>query len=862
MQASYFASAIAAGQTPRSKYAQTNHKAQHSSHVTHKKLSYQEIAKKLHWASDKTTCNVCNGYYKEPKSILTHPHPLPITQQSTRITAKGPTLFSEQGWSLLRDDVVVTQPGRVIKADKAYLYRDDKTGKITRIKLIGHVRMEEYGKLIVAHTASMNLQKSTMTFHQVVYHLSEKTMAGSKNNKKLQYDAWGLAKRAYRTSTGVLQLWDATYTTCSPLDPAWQLFASYMKLDKQAGRGTAKNIVIKLKKLPVFYVPRFSFPLDQRRKTGFLGFTGGYSSKRGPDVSNPFYWNMAPNYDATITPRYMSKRGVQLDTLFRYLTVHHSGFVYFSFLPNDREFNSFKKDTINQYSGPGTLGIYVPYVNALRKESNNRGFIAIKNSSHFNENWSSDLDINVVSGPYYFRDFGFTFGTIHANQLLNQFDLRYMGSHWNMALLLQTFQTLHLISQINNPVTNQYSRYPELDINGDYPNVFSGFNFQLTAQAVNFLYHSDFPIFTFQRPIGQRVHLRPSISRPIYFASGFLIPKISLDSTTYYAKRQTLSAGINRPTFNGNRNLPLFNIDSGLYFDRHAHINDHPYTITLEPRLFYLYVPFLNQQKYPVFDTQLLPFSALQLFSLNRFSGYDRLENANQVTLGLTSRIIDGKTGVQKLKAELGFIYYFTHPRVMFPYPNKPNPQITPMTNRLSPIVAELSYYPLPYWSATGSLAWDTHRNEMNNAGVQISYSKDARFIASLSYEFVRDIDGISVNINDLNNITHLISAGIAWPINQRWSTLAYWYYNIADKRSESYYLGLQYSTCCWALRFVASRHFTGAVPISKTSTQTKNEYRTTFYVQLMLKGLGSYGNSDPSHLLTSTLPGFVDPFK
>ena len=290
-------------------------------------LDQQKIADSLNWkttneqpdcTNNNTSCatksGLCGGYYAEPTIITTTPNPKPVKAVPVQITAKGPEIFRQNGTSLLQDHVVISQPGRLIQADKAVLYRDKKTNQISNIELSGHVRAEEYGKLLVGDTANYDVENKLFTLNGAIYHI-----AGTHQvvTLKTPFDAWGTAKKAVRDNNGVLDLTNATYTTCSPTNPTWQLSASSMKLDKKKGVGTAHNLFIKFKKVPIFYAPYYSFPMNKERKSGFLTPTVGSSNNFGFYVGEPYYWNIAPNYDLTVTPGWYTERGLQLSENFR-----------------------------------------------------------------------------------------------------------------------------------------------------------------------------------------------------------------------------------------------------------------------------------------------------------------------------------------------------------------------------------------------------------------------------------------------------------------------------------------------------------------------------------------------------------------
>lgn len=829
--------------------------------IPYRSLTRIEISDLLNWTPSN---NLCHGFYQEPPVVAGTPIPGAVNNQPTEITAQGPTILKSQGWSMLNKDVVVTQPGRLIQADTAYIYRDKKTKKVTKIVLIGHVQLQEHGKLIITPKATLYVLSHQIIFNQTIYHISEPTLRGMSLSVKLIYDAWGMAKFAYRDENEVLHLYSVSYTTCSPMSPTWKIHARKLRIDKHEGEAKARDAWITFQHVPIFYSPYLSFPIDNRRRSGFLAPTLGSSKQDGEDISLPYYWNIAPNYDAIFTPEIMTRRGVKFENRFRYLTHHDVGDINFNFIPYDAGFQRFKTNTFKELGStvPSTSP-YFPYINDLHKYNDTRGFLSINNDTTFNSEWSSSLDINYVTDPYYFTDFTPYYngpdGGISSDQLLNKFDLHYSGFHWQLNALAQAYQTLHIINYaISNPVTNQYIRLPQFDFSAQYPDLWGGVDFGLNGQAVNFLYdvngypsiaNQPFPPPNNKVPVGQRLHLSPSLSKDFTFPAGYINPAITLDSTSYAS--QLPNPNFSQNDFGASRNLPVIDVDSGLYLSRLLHFFSYDYIQTFEPRVFYLYVPYLNQNQFPNFDTLLLPFTYDQLFTLNRFTGFDRIENANQFSFALSTRILNPNTGDTQLQAGVGIEYYLQSPRVTLPAG-------TAFTQvNTSPLVGELTLFPWNHWSVSGNIAWAINQKMVDNDTVSLSYNGGDNKTASLGYTYVNSkLDPTSIDFPGLSR-SHVINMGGTWPITQRWSALGYWYYNIGDNHPQSYFGGIEYSTCCWGIRFVANRSWFGTTPGT-----FKNEYRNIYYVQLLLKGLGSFGNSDPAELLTSSLPGYVDPFR
>jgi len=308
-------------------------------------------------------------------------------------------------------------------------------------------------------------------------------------------------------------------------------------------------------------------------------------------------------------------------------------------------------------------------------------------------------------------------------------------------------------------------------------------------------------------------------------------------------------------TLNTVRALPVFSMDSGLYFDRYFSIYHHQYQQTLEPRLFYLLVPEKNQWDIPIFDTSLPPFGFDTLFRTNRFMGYDRVGDANQVSLGLTSRILDKDTGQEKFNAGIGMIYYF-HKHTVCLYPDCSDDTTT--RDKASPIAGKFTYQINNQFSLIGNAAWDPNKRQMNNDDISLHYAQDSRRIINVGYNYAQQGDiRNSTNLNSPENNLNRINMSMNWPLpkTSHWSAVAAWNYNISHQHPQTYLYGLEYENCCWAVRFVNSKVLQSEDSLSNTT------FQSAYYVQFMLKGLGAVGNTN-STLLTNNISGYQDAFK
>ena len=362
------------------------------------------IAQALGWEKGHETGqpeNLCGGYYSHPAAIANVPNPPAYQTVPVTIPAKGPVFFRASGSSVLQDDVEIKHPGRLIQADKAIVYHDRKTGKVTDIKLIGHVRVQEFGRLLVGNKANYDIANNTLSINHAIYHL---TGTHEILSVTTPFDAWGTAESMHRNANGVIDLKQAQYTTCSPENPSWVISAKSMALDRTSGEGTAHDVVIRFKKVPIFYTPYYSFPLNASRKSGFLPPEIGYSTENGFSTGEPYYWNIAPNYDLLFTPAWYSQRGMRFNNFFRYLTPDSDGHLYASVLPSDPKFAQFRQNTLNNYAGNTSANV-APYLSQLSDASNFRGFFDFQNHLEFNRFWSGKLYARYITDPYFAEDF-------------------------------------------------------------------------------------------------------------------------------------------------------------------------------------------------------------------------------------------------------------------------------------------------------------------------------------------------------------------------------------------------------------------------------------------------------------------------
>jgi LPS-assembly protein len=822
-------------------------------------LTRSEKAEALGWVQ--TGENRCGGYYLE-HAISTaenraNPHLIHIVSDQF--------MYSFKGTSESQGKIIIRRYGQEISANKGFLYRDPKTGKLNSgsIDLLGNVQLREPNTFVLAERGQFNFQTKAPSLIDILYRTTIYKTPGTpdiieQDHKIYELSAWGSADSFDQPKPKVFTMENASYTTCPPAHSLWKMQASHIILNKETGRGEAYHAKILIHNVPIAYTPYINFPIDSRRKTGFLWPLVGVTGKEGPLISTPFYWNMAPNYDMTITPSLLYKRNLKLTGLFRYLTPTSSGFFKATILPYDRTFAEFRtaSEENNDYIN-STNPFVLAEVNRLSNASTTRRSFIWRDNTRFNDHWFGSIDYNYVGDDYYLRDLVSGINEVTENQLLQKADIAYKDEHWNFTGRVQNYQTLHPINTTPGAIVqNQYSRYPQLILNGNYPEE----RFGIFYGAENELTHFDIsntPGSSTKNPIGDRINVQPIISRPIILPYFTLSPRLQYAMTKYAIGRIA-----NNQSSTPSRMLPIFDINSTLSFDRSIQFFGHSLTQTLEPQVYYTYIPFRDQNQLPVFDTTLNQLTYDQLFTYNRFSGIDRIGDTNQLAAGVITRFIDQESGFEKMRAGVGQIYYFKNRDVtLCTTPGCSDVPAYPNFNKRnrSPITGILTYHLNPVWSLEGNTIWDplAKTQKLTNQTATLHYQPDARRIINLGYTFVLggDQQFPTPNNNNASNNLSQTDLSVAWPLTRDWSGVARWTENLNRHNFQNLLFGLQYDSCCWAVRVVAGKEFVGVQPNNTL------QYNPLIFVQFALKGLGNFGTGDPTQLLMSSVSGYHNQF-
>lgn len=672
-----------------------------------------------------------------------------IAPSATRIETESDAInLRDETSAIITGDVRLRHDGVALSADELHYLRDTELVVAT-----GDVSLQNDSMFMRADQVEYQSKSQEADLEQLSYWLRDS-------------DGRGTASSAKLTQTNQAQLYDVLFTTCPPGDQSWALEADQMKLDRETGVGRARGVKLSFKDVPLLYLPYARFPLDDRRQSGLLYPSFGSSNDNGLDFALPWYWNIAPNMDATITPRIITDRGAMLQTEYRYLTEFGSGSLNAEYLADD--------DIADTH----------------------RALVQFQHFSVFSQYSSLVADLNHVSDERYFEDFGDSLTASSRSFLQSTLRYRTGGDYWSAELAADAFETVDpQVSEAAEP----YNRLPRAVYDARFP-LNSVFDLSIDAELVAFRRDTGIE--------GERIDFYPEVSASFYQPGYYVRPAVGMRYTTYDLDRTDSTSP--------DRSTPIASLDAGLVFDRRSADGSLQ---TLEPRMFYLYVPYEDQSDLPRFDTRELTFGFSQLFRTNRFTGADRQQDANQLTLALTSRFYE-PDGRSRFDVSLGTIVYFRDQRVQL------GGQATTVDDSTSPLVFEVNYRPSDFWRTTLSFQYDPEDDEFDQTQIGASYRLPGRAIFNIAYRRRTDL-------------VRQLDASVLWPLNEQWTLIARANYSFLEDTDLETMLGFQYESCCWAVRTFARRYV----------RNTEGEHRNGIYLELELKGLGSLGRSTQSVL-------------
>jgi len=686
-----------------------------------------------------------------------------VTEGDKKLTATG--------------HVVLRQRGAVMYADRVDYDSEEQSALAT-----GNVKLERGGDTATGPRLLYRLDDDTGEMETPVFQFPKTP------ERKASYR--GSAERAVLEGDGISRLFMARYTSCPVPRNDWYLSVRELEVDSGRNVGVAYNATVHFLGVPILYAPWMSFPLDNKRKSGFLAPTLGTSGKSGFEAALPYYWNIAENMDATFTPKIFTKRGFQLGSEFRYLEPAFRGQFDGEFLPEDRITKS------------------------------NRWFAGLRHEQRISEHWRWNINAQGVSDDQYFRDLSTRIALTSQTNLPRDMVLAYGDDTWAFSARTLAYQTLQDPNSPTIPIP--YKILPQLLLTGARQNV-GPLDWTLSSEASNF-----------QHPTlvnGQRFIVNPELAFPLRRNYGYIEPRIG-----YFFSRYNLGAHADGLQDKG-LSLPISSVDASLLFDRPVNFRGRDFQQTLEPRIYYLYVPFRDQSQLPNFTTAERDFNFAQIFTSNRFVGGDRVGDANQLSLGLTSRMIEAATGLERLTTSIGQVYYFTPPKVTLAgvqtTDTKSSDLLFGATSQMSPSTTlEASWQYTPNLSRSEKLTVAAHYLPVPGSIINAAYryargSTDPRADPSLQ-QGIEQVD---------------LSA--QWPLTRTISALGRWNWSIQDRKLVEGLVGFEYNAGCWQLRAVAHRFVIAS-----------QQYSTSFQIQLELTGLSRIG-INPLETLRQNIAGY-----
>jgi LPS-assembly protein len=758
-----------------------------------------------------------------PKYTFTRPLDIPVDDHRIHVDSDDAKIDAN-GSAVLNGRVTVRQDERSVAADSVtYDYDTDKitvTGKVDFLD----------PRLRVRSDSGTYQTDGGGNFNEAFFQLM------NRNGR-------GFAKDIDVHPDGKVDLDQVRYTSCPVGNEDWSLSAKRIKIDTTLQEGVARNVTMRFKDVPIFYTPYISFPLGDERKSGVLFPSFGHSGSNGFDAEVPYYFNLAPNYDLTVTPGLLTARGVQLSEDFRYLTSNSHGQLDATFLPNDKQ------------------------------QHDDRSYLRYTDVTDIKHGLRFDADVASVSDSNYFQSFAVGTEQTSVTFLERRADLLYYDDAWRIRAQLQNFQTIDTTVAAGD---RPYSRVPRVQASALYPIDNSNFEFVFDSEAVNFLRGVG--------PTGVRLNLSPEIRWSSRGPGYFFEPAVGYDFTQYDLQ----DAGLGRPS-TPSRALPYARLDTGLVFERTAGSQGQR-TQTLEPRLVYSYVPYRNQDELPIFDSGLPDLNLTELFRTNRYVGSDRIGDANQVALAVTTRLFDTVSGTQYLSATVGQIRYFSVPRVGLPqdpfaitaglrdqnglplatlpvvnplavpggltgpggqplvaFPGQYLPGLYPYgtsaairalalaedpSAHASDIVTEVVLTGYKHLGVNLDYQWNPYTSQTEKSEVSVQYRPDPSRVINIGYRFQE-------------GILKQWDGSFAWPIAAHWNTVGRWVYSLQDRQTIEQVAGFEYKSCCYKVQLVQRRYLS----IRPGTTTAGGTLDTSIALQLELTGLSSVGKREDSFL-------------
>lgn len=693
--------------------------------------------------------------------------------------------------AIFSGNVIFSQGDRHIAADEAILNQETQ-----QFDANGNLVFQDSNFTVTAQSLQAQMRTNRATLEGAKYWLHGQQVNG--DAEKLQI-----------TINNNLILTNTNFTTCPPDNVSWLLEAEKIKINSEEEWGEIWNAKVRIAGVPVFYIPYMTIPVSDKRKSGFLYPSFSTSTTSGFEVSAPYYWNIAPEYDLTFTPNYMSNRGIFTKTEFRYLAGDaQNGRLNLEYLGNDQLLSSRPNRYLYNWQHQGAI----------------------------DKHWRVMSNFTEVSDNNYFNDLKSDVNRATDNQLSRIGEVSYFENNWDLSTRVQDIKVL---GEEEKP----YQVMPQVNFNFRAADFWSNLDFGFNSELTNFA-HQDNDVNT-----ATRLHMAPSITLPIHGPSGSLTSQVKLMQTNYWQTNLDPNKNLDDSV---NRTIPQVRINGQINFERFTELFEQNYRQTLEPQFQYLYVGYEDQRNIGIYDTAQLQDDYYGLFRDRRFSGLDRIADANQMTLGVTTRLFDDHNQ-EVTKFSLGQIFYLEDSKLGH------EDSIFEQNQATSILAAELDTRLTQDWYLGAAIQYDTNTSDNKKTEATLDFRPEANKLLQLSYRYVPDL--LNSNTNDIANISQ---AGVraAWPINDSLYFVGNWYYDLNENRSVETYTGFQYESCCYALRL--SYHYRIKTNyddnIGSSAIDSRELFESGVYFNVIIKGLGGSGPLGVTDMLNDGLFNYRKP--
>ncbi|MDR5884585.1 LPS-assembly protein LptD [Vreelandella janggokensis] len=762
------------------------------------------------WGREEAATQLCRGRYVMPGYRLAEQdNPETLAAEATEAD------YDIDGQTILRGDVVLRRADQEVEAERVSMPADRE-----RVNAEGNIALRDGTSLVRGHTAEIMLNEDRTQLDDSQFVLYDQHLRGQAVQlEQLEEDQYRLV--------------DARFTTCDPGENTWHLVSSDIRLDQAKGFGTARNARLEIKDVPVMYVPWVRFPIDDRRHTGLL--TPAISvSGDGIDYTQPFYWNIAPNRDATITPRWMSDHGLLLNGEFRYLLEESAGTLEAGYLNSD---NGGSGGAENRFKG------------------DDRWYLEAQHAGRVNPRSDYRLRYGAASDGRYFDDFGGEFGSSDRASMERLAQVDYRGERWQLDARAQGFQRL------DDPLNERdkpFYRLPSLTANARWQ-LGSGFYSQWRSNATYFWRDvNEQQVIERESAIGSRLHLTPAVGWRFDRPWGYVEPRTELWHTNYqldYGNRMTENSE------SPSRSILVTSVDSGLVFERELALGGRDYRQTLEPRLNYAYVPRTDQSELPDFDSSERPFSWNQLWSAQRFSGADRVGDLNRLSLGVESRVLEDETGRNRLSVGVGQSIYFDERRIdiegnadTLP-PRTDDERYYQATRDRSPLVTRVDWQINDRWSTGYEWLYDDNRERTESSTVDLRYRHPQGHVVNLGYRWeIEDFDpGVEPSDDNFRNYNREEwDLSFAWKASPQIDLIGRYLHDQTNDRSLEQLAGVQWNDCCYGLQLVWREW----IDDSDTARIDDDFNDRGIFLRFVFRGLGGVGQNADG-FFEQAIPGY-----